>query len=145
MRKPSTRFTLPRLHLNSLGVRLRLGLVVSLSIIALLAVGLGGWFGISRVSSATARCCHQNCSQRACACRVDSCQLGLDLSPTNFCRGDWLRCDHTILITVSVCYSEKATLPNARDPFRFDFALKKIARFDIFNFVHSYIPLSVTP
>ncbi len=51
MRKPSTKFALPRLHLNSLGVRVRLGLVVSLSIIALLAVGLGGWFGITRVSS----------------------------------------------------------------------------------------------
>ena len=50
MRKLSTRFALPRFHLNSLGVRVRLGLVVSLSIIALLAVGLGGWFGITQVS-----------------------------------------------------------------------------------------------
>ena len=39
------------LHLNALGVRFRLGLVVLLSILALLAVGFGGWFGITRVSN----------------------------------------------------------------------------------------------
>ncbi len=38
-------------HLNAIGVRFRLGLVVSLSIVALIAVGLGGWIGISRVST----------------------------------------------------------------------------------------------
>ena len=38
-------------HLNALGVRFRLGLVVLLSILALLAVGFGGWFGITRVSN----------------------------------------------------------------------------------------------
>ena len=38
-------------HLNALGVRFRLGLVVCLSILALLAVGIGGWFGITRVSN----------------------------------------------------------------------------------------------
>jgi len=37
-------------HLNAVGVRYRLGLLVSLSILALLAVGFGGWLGISKVS-----------------------------------------------------------------------------------------------
>lgn len=40
-----------RLNLNTLGVRYRLGALVILSILALLAVGFGGWLGISRVSS----------------------------------------------------------------------------------------------
>ena len=39
------------LRLNTLGVRYRLGALVILSILALLAVGFGGWLGISRVSS----------------------------------------------------------------------------------------------
>ena len=38
------------LQLNSVGVRYRLGLLVLLSIVALLAVGFGGWLGISKVS-----------------------------------------------------------------------------------------------
>ena len=38
------------LHLNAVGVRYRLGLLVFLSIFALLAVGFGGWLGISKVS-----------------------------------------------------------------------------------------------
>ena len=37
-------------HMNNVGVRYRLGLLVILSIIALLAVGFGGWVGISKVS-----------------------------------------------------------------------------------------------
>ena len=37
-------------HLNAVGVGYRLGLLVLLSIAALLAVGFGGWFGISQVS-----------------------------------------------------------------------------------------------
>ena len=37
-------------HMNSVGVRYRLGLLVLLSIVALLAVGFGGWLGISKVS-----------------------------------------------------------------------------------------------
>ena len=37
-------------QLNSVGVRYRLGLLVLLSIVALLAVGFGGWLGISKVS-----------------------------------------------------------------------------------------------
>ena len=36
--------------LNAIGVRYRLGLLVILSILALLAVGFGGWLGISKVS-----------------------------------------------------------------------------------------------
>ena len=39
------------IQLNALGVRVRLGLIVSLSIVALLAVGIGGWLGIIRVSN----------------------------------------------------------------------------------------------
>ena len=37
-------------HMNNVGVGYRLGLLVILSIIALLAVGFGGWVGISKVS-----------------------------------------------------------------------------------------------
>ena len=51
MRKTLMRLPMRGFHLNALGVRVRLGLVVSLSVIALLAVGLGGWFGITRISS----------------------------------------------------------------------------------------------
>ena len=51
MRKINFRKFVPTIHLNALGVRVRLGLVVSLSILALIAVGFGGWFGITRVSN----------------------------------------------------------------------------------------------
>ena len=40
--------TFPKL--NAVGVRYRLGLLVALSIIALLAVGFGGWLGITKVT-----------------------------------------------------------------------------------------------
>jgi len=40
--------TLPKL--NAVGVRYRLGLLVALSILSLVAVGLGGWFGITKVT-----------------------------------------------------------------------------------------------
>ena len=38
------------LQLNNFGVRYRLGLLILLSIVALLTVGFGGWLGISKVS-----------------------------------------------------------------------------------------------
>ncbi len=51
MRKISMRLPIRGIQLNALGVRVRLGLIVSLSIVALLAVGIGGWLGIIRVSN----------------------------------------------------------------------------------------------
>ena len=51
MRKMPIRLPIRGIHLNALGVRVRLGLIVSLSILALLAVGIGGWLGITRVSN----------------------------------------------------------------------------------------------
>ena len=39
-----------KIQLNAVGVRYRLGLLAALSIVALLAVGFGGWLGITKVS-----------------------------------------------------------------------------------------------
>src|ERR1035437_5247112 len=47
---PHGRITMKKPHLNNVGVGYRLGLLVLLSIAALMAVGFGGWLGISKVS-----------------------------------------------------------------------------------------------
>ena len=57
MRKTLMRLPMRGFHLNALGVRVRLGLVVSLSVIALLAVGfslvIGVLFGLYPANKAS--------------------------------------------------------------------------------------------